>query len=232
MKPATDIAENLAKVKVRIAAAGEAAGRDPGAVTLVAVAKTFPSEKITPALEAGHRDFGENRVQEAIDKWPGLKEAFPAARLHLIGPLQRNKVRRAVALFDVIETVDRLKLARSLAAEIDRSGLRPDCLIQVNTGEEPQKAGVLPTEADALIGACRDELGLPLKGLMCIPPIGEEVSLHFALLGEISRRNGLGVLSMGMSADFEAAVTFGATHVRLGTAVFGPRPPFKEAGSD
>ncbi len=231
MKPGTDIAENLAKVKARIAGAAEAAGRDPGAVTLVAVGKAFPPETIKPALEAGHRDFGENRVQEAIDKWPGLKEAFANARLRLIGPLQRNKVRRAVALFDVIETVDRLKLARGLAAEMDRSGLRPDCLVQVNTGEEPQKAGVLPREADALIGACGDELGPPLKGLMCIPPIGEEASLHFALLREIARRNGLGDLSMGMSADFEVAVAFGATHVRLGTAVFGPRPPFNAAGS-
>ncbi len=217
------LAANLAAVEGRIAGAAEAAGRSPAAVTLVAVTKTHPPARVRMALDAGHRAFGENRVQEALDKWPRLKEAYPDARLHLIGPLQTNKVRHAVPLCDVIETVDRPKLARALAKEMDKTGRRPDCLVQVNTGEEPQKAGVLPERADALIAACRDEFALPLRGLMCIPPFDEEPSLHFALLREIARRNGLGELSMGMSDDFEIAVRFGATQVRVGTAIFGPR---------
>ena len=223
MEPETDIAANLAGVKERIAEA--AADRPPGGVTLVAVGKAHSAERVHAALEAGHRVFGENRVQEAEEKWPDLKAAFPEARLHLIGPLQSNKVLRAVALFDVIESVDRPKLARALAKAMETTGHRPDCLIQINTGEEPQKAGVPPEDADAFIGVCRDGLTLPVRGLMCIPPIDEEPSLHFALLRGIARRNGLEDLSMGMSADFEIAIRFGATLVRVGTAIFGPRPP-------
>jgi hypothetical protein len=219
-----DIAANLAAVKARIAEAAEAAGRDAASVTLVAVGKAHPAATVQGALAAGQRVFGENRVQEALDKWPPLKEEFPDAILHLIGPLQRNKVNRAVALVDVIETIDRRRLAAAVAREIEATGRRPDCFVQVNTGEEPQKAGVAPEEADALIAACRDEYGLPLRGLMCIPPLDEEPSLHFALLRRIAERNGLADLSMGMTADFEVAIRFGATHVRVGTAIFGPRP--------
>jgi PLP dependent protein len=168
--------------------------------------------------------FGENRVQEAAAKWPALRQAAPNLQLHLIGPLQTNKVRDAVALFDVIETVDRPKLAHALVEEMKRTGRRPTCFIQVNTGEEPQKAGVLPEATDAFVGLCRDEFGLPVAGLMCIPPVDEEPALHFALLAEIARRNQLKALSMGMSADFETAIRLGATHVRVGTAIFGERP--------
>jgi len=225
LAPETDIAENLAAVKARIAEAAEAAGRSPDEVTLVAVGKAHPAGHVRRALEAGHRVFGENRVDEAEAKWPELRAAFADVRLHLIGPLQRNKVRRALDLFDAIESVDRPRLARALAEEMERGGHRPDCFIQVNTGEEPQKSGVHPADADDFIGACRD-LGLPLRGLMCIPPQDDEPSLHFALLREIARRNGLADLSMGMTADFDVAVRFGATHVRVGTALFGPRPPF------
>ncbi|MDP6786622.1 MAG: YggS family pyridoxal phosphate-dependent enzyme [Rhodospirillales bacterium] len=219
------IARNLAAVNAQVAEATKEAGRAAGSVGLVAVTKTHPASVIRHAIAAGHRVFGENRVQEALDKWPPLKEEFPDVSVHLIGPLQRNKVRPAVALFDAIETVDRPRLARALADEMERSGRRPDCFIQINTGEEAQKAGVFPAEADAFIAACRDDHGLATRGLMCIPPIDEEPSLHFALLGEIARRNGLGELSMGMSADFETAIRFGATLVRVGTAIFGPRPP-------
>ena len=207
----------------RIAAAEAAAGRRAGSVELVAVGKTHKAEIVRQAIDAGHRVFGENRVQEAKVKWPALRDAAPGAALHLIGPLQTNKVRDAVALFDAIETVDRPKLAAALAREMDRSGRRPSCLVEVNTGVEAQKAGIHPAEADQFIAACRDEHGLPVDGLMCIPPAGEEPALHFALLAEIARRNGLARLSMGMTADFETAIRFGATHVRLGTAVFGPR---------
>lgn len=219
-----DIAGNLRAVQAEIAAAEKAGDRAPGSVTLVAVGKAHPAARSHAALAAGHRVFGENRVQEAEGKWPTLKEAFPDTQLHLIGPLQTNKVRQAMALFDVFETVDREKLARALAKEMDRSGRRPDCLIQVNTGNEPQKAGVAPERADAFIAQCRDEFDLPVKGLMCIPPVDDEPSLHFALLREIARRHGLSWLSMGMSADYEVAIAFGATHVRVGTAIFGQRP--------
>lgn len=219
-----DIAANLRAVEGEIAAAEQAGGRDPGSVTLVAVGKAHPAERSRAALAAGHRVFGENRVQEAEGKWPALKADFPDTQLHLIGPLQTNKVRQAMALFDVIETVDRPKLARALAAEMDRTGRRPDCLIQVNTGNEPQKAGVAPGVADGFIAQCRDEFALPVRGLMCIPPVGDEPSLHFALLREIAARHDLPWLSMGMSADYEIAVAFGATHVRVGTAIFGQRP--------
>lgn len=219
-----DIAANLAEVQARVAEAARAAGRDPAGVTLVAVGKTFPADRMLPALTAGQRAFGENRVQEAEDKWPALRARFPDIRLHLIGPLQSNKVRKAVEVFDVIETVDRPKLARALANVMAETGRRPDCFIQVNTGAEDQKAGVLPQDADAFIAQCRDDCALPVTGLMCIPPVDEEPSLHFQLLAEIARRNGLAQLSMGMSADYEVAVAFGATHVRVGSAIFGVRP--------
>ncbi len=220
---ASGVAARLAAVRRRIAAAEAAAGRPPGSVELVAVGKTHMAETVREAIDAGHRAFGENRVQEAMAKWPALRDAAPDAALHLIGPLQTNKARDAVALFDVIETVDRPKLAAALAREMDRAGRRPSCLVEVNTGAEPQKAGVHPAAADDFIAACRGEYGLKVDGLMCIPPAGEEPALHFALLAEIARRNGLARLSMGMTADFETAIRFGATHVRLGTAVFGPR---------
>ncbi len=217
------IADKLAEVKARIADAARAARRDPAEVTLVAVGKTHPAARIEAAHAAGQKIFGENRVQEAEAKFPDLKAAAPDLVLHLIGPLQTNKARVAVALFDVIETLDRPKLARVLAKEMAESGRRPACYIQVNTGAEPQKAGVPPAEADELIALARDELGLPLEGLMCIPPLDEEPALHFALLREIAKRNGLAKLSMGMSDDYETAIRFGATHVRVGTAIFGPR---------
>ena len=217
------IATNLAAVRSRIAAAATAAGRTPDSVNLVAVSKTHPAETIRDALAAGHRVFGENRVQGAQAKYPELRAAFPDLALHLIGPLQTNKVRDAVALFDVIESVDRPRLAEALAKEMERSGRRLSCLIEVNTGEEPQKTGIFPAEADDFIVECRDRLDLPIEGLMCVPPLDEEPALHFALLREIARRAGLSLLSMGMSADFEKAIRFGATHVRVGTAIFGAR---------
>ncbi len=219
-----DVADNLAAVKARIAAAARAAGRDPDSVTLVAVAKTHGPERIQPALVAGHRVFGENRVQEARAKWPALREHYPDLVLHLIGPLQTNKARDALALFDVIESVDRPRLAEALAREIERGGRRPRCFVQVNTGEEAQKAGVVPAEADTFIAACRDDYGLDVAGLMCIPPADEPPAPHFALLAKIAERHGLSGLSMGMSADFETAIRFGASHVRIGSAIFGARP--------
>jgi PLP dependent protein len=217
------IAANLAAVRGRIEAAARAAGRAPDSVKLVAVSKTHPMASVRAALAAGHRLFGENRVQEAQAKYPPLREEFPDLVLHLIGPLQTNKVRDAVAICDVIETVDRLRLAQALVREMERSERRLPCLIEVNTGEEPQKSGVLPAEADDFIIECRDRLGLPIEGLMCVPPLDDEPAPHFALLREIARRTGLGILSMGMSADFEKAIRFGATHVRIGTAIFGAR---------
>jgi PLP dependent protein len=218
-----NISANLAAVRERIAVAARGAGRVPDNVTLVAVSKTHPAATVRQALVAGHRVFGENRVQEAEAKYPGLREEFPDVALHLIGPLQSNKVRDALSIFDVIESVDRPRLAQVIAKEMDHSGRRPPCLIEVNTGEEPQKAGILPAEADGFVIECRDRLGLPVIGLMCVPPIDEEPALHFALLREIARRNELEVLSMGMSADYEKAIRFGATHVRVGTAIFGAR---------
>jgi hypothetical protein len=217
------IAANLAAVWERIAAAARAADRAPESVTLVAVSKTHPAASVRHALMAGHRVFGENRVQEAQAKYPELREEFPDLALHLIGPLQTNKVRDAVASFDVIESVDRLRLAQALYGEMESSGRRPRCLIEVNTGEEPQKAGIMPADADGFIIDCRERLELPIIGLMCVPPLEEEPAPHFALLREIARRNDLQVLSMGMSADFEKAIRFGATHVRVGTAIFGAR---------
>ena len=218
-----DAARRLAEVKERIAAACAEAGRDPADVTLIAVSKTFPGEAILPVLEAGQRHFGENRVQEARDKWPALKDRFDDVTLHLIGPLQTNKVKYAVRLFDVIHTVDRPKLAEALAREMEKRDRRLPVFVQVNTGKEPQKAGVMPEEADAFIRDCREVYQLNVVGLMCIPPVHEEPALHFALLEKIARRNGLQQLSMGMSNDFETAIRFGATHVRVGSAIFGPR---------
>ena len=217
------IGANLAAVQDRITAAARAAGRPADAVTLVAVSKTHPAAAVRAALLAGQRVFGENRVQEALAKYPALRREYPHLALHLIGPLQTNKVRDAVAQFDMIETVDRPHLAEVLAREMARAGRRVPCFIEVNTGEEPQKAGILPAAADAFIVLCRDRLQLPIEGLMCIPPEHEEPAPYFALLREIARRNGLEKLSMGMSADFETAIRFGATHVRVGTAIFGTR---------
>jgi pyridoxal phosphate enzyme (YggS family) len=222
---AARLAVNLAEVRARIEAATKTAGRPAGSVALVAVSKTQPAAAVREALVAGHRLFGENRVQEAQAKYPALRALFPDLGLHLIGPLQTNKVKDAVALFDVIETVDRPRLAAALAREMERSGRRLPCLIEVNTGEEPQKSGVMPQAADDFVRECREAMGLPIDGLMCVPPVDEEPAPHFALLREIARRNGLTVLSMGMSADFETAIRFGATHVRVGTAIFGARRP-------
>lgn len=221
----TDIAANLSAVQARIDDAAASVGRDPANISLIAVSKSHPGSAAAAALQAGHRVFGENRVQEAQEKWPPLKTDFPDAELHLIGPLQTNKSADAVALFDVIQTLDREKLARTLAREMDRLDRRPALMVQVNTGEEPQKAGILPLEADAFIEKCRTEFDLPVAGLMCIPPIDENPALHFALLADIAARNGISRLSMGMSADFETAVRLGATEVRVGTAIFGARPP-------
>lgn len=199
------------------------AGRARDSVTLVAVSKTFGADAILPALEAGQRVFGENRVQETAAKWPALKARFPDVALHLIGPLQSNKAKEAVALFDAIHAVDRSSLCAALAKEIARQGRHPTLFVQINTGAEPQKAGVLPQEADAFIAACRDVHGLTISGLMCIPPVEEPPSPHFALTAKIAQRNGLGLLSMGMSADFAEAIRLGATHVRIGSALFGQR---------
>ena len=220
---AAEIRTRLLLVEQEIALAARAADRAPASVKLVAVTKTVPIAVIEEAIAAGQRVFGENRVQEAHAKWPALKERHPDIELHLIGPLQSNKVREAVALFDVIETVDRPKLARALAEEISRAGKRPRLFVQVNTGEEPQKAGVLPAETDAFVALCRDDLGLSIEGLMCIPPLDEEPAMHFALLAKIAARLGIEELSMGMSGDFARAVQFGATYVRIGTAIFGAR---------
>ncbi len=219
------IAANLTEVRARIATAARAAGRDLAGIALVAVGKTHGADAIEAALDAGQRNFGENRVQEAQGKFPRLKTAHPDLVLHLIGPLQTNKVRDAVALFDVIETLDRPKLARALAKETAETGRQLEYFVQVNTGEEPQKAGVLPREADDFVAFAREELGLRVTGLMCIPPLDEEPALHFALLAGMAERNKLPHLSMGMSADFETAIRFGATHVRVGTAIFGAREP-------
>jgi PLP dependent protein len=218
----TDIAAALAEVRTRIAAAARAAGREPAAVSLVAVSKTHDAAAIERAIAAGQRCFGENRVQEAEAKYPALKARHPGLELHLIGPLQTNKAKEAVALFDVIETLDRPRLAEAVQREMARQHRQPRLFIQVNTGAEPQKAGVLPAEADGFIADCRQR-GLVVAGLMCIPPAAEEPALHFALLREIARRHGIAGLSMGMSGDFETAIRFGATHVRVGTAIFGTR---------
>lgn len=219
-----DAAGNLAAIRRRMAEAARQAGRQAGDVTLVAVSKTHDAQRVEALIEAGQAVFGENRVQEAAGKFPTLRLRHPALKLHLIGPLQSNKVKEAVALFDVIETVDRPKLAQALAQEMIRQGRRLPCFVQVNTGEEPQKAGIAPGGTDAFVALCRDELKLPVVGLMCIPPADEDPALHFALLAKLARRNGLDQLSMGMSGDFETAIRLGATHVRVGTALFGARP--------
>ncbi|CAN1569014.1 COG0325 Predicted enzyme with a TIM-barrel fold [Rhabdaerophilaceae bacterium] len=218
-----DVSVNLGKVRADIARAEADHGRQPGSALLVAVSKTMPLERIRPALLSGARVFGENRVQEAQQKWPALREEFKDISLHLIGPLQTNKVKEAVALFDVIQTLDREKLAGEIAKELARTGKPLTCFVQVNTGAEPQKAGVLPDDADSFIQRCRDIHNLTIAGLMCIPPADQPPSPHFALLGEIARRNHIALLSMGMSADFDAAIQLGATHVRIGSAIFGAR---------
>ncbi len=218
-----DAAARLAAVTGRIGAAAEAAGRDAASVRLVAVSKQQPEARIAGALEAGHRLFGENRVQEAEGRWPALKERYPDIALHLVGALQTNKVRAAARLFDAIETLDRPRLAAALAREFERTGRALPCFVQVNTGGEPQKGGVAPAALDSFLDECRAEYGLDVVGLMCIPPAEDLPGPHFAFLREAARRNGLAGLSMGMSADFETAIRFGATHVRIGSAVFGAR---------
>ena len=213
----------LTDVQTRITAAAEKAGRDPASVHLLAVSKVQPLERVEDILAAGHRVFGENRVQEAAGKWPDFRTRYPHVELHLIGPLQTNKVRQALDLFDAIHSVDREKLARKLADGFAETGRPLPCFLQVNTGEEDQKAGCLPADADGFIKTCREDLDLPVAGLMCIPPVDEEPSLHFALLKKIAERNDLTGLSMGMSGDFERAIALGATHIRVGSAVFGAR---------
>ena len=210
-------------VKTAIARSARDAGRAISSVTLVAVSKTHGAESILPVLEEGHRVFGENRVQESLGKWPDLKARFPDIELHLIGPLQSNKVKEAIALFDVIETVDRPSLAEALKKELAKTDRRPRLYVQVNTGDEPQKAGISPAEVDAFLNRCRDEWQLDITGLMCIPPADEPPSPHFGLLRKIAERHRLPTLSMGMSSDFDAAIQMGATHVRVGSAIFGVR---------
>lgn len=211
----------IVRAEIRKAALGNA--REPASVSLIAVSKTFPAEAVLPLLESGHRMFGENRVQEAKAKWPELRERFPDLELHLIGPLQSNKVREAVELFDSIHTIDRRKIAEALAREIARQGRKPRLFVEINTGSEGQKAGVLPQDAGGFIADCRKKYGLTIEGLMCIPPLEEAASPHFALLQKIAKRNAIPLLSMGMSADFASAIAFGATHVRVGSAIFGER---------
>ena len=213
---------SLQEISDRIAKAEAKAGRSAGSVKLIAVSKVQPNERVEAVLQQGHRCFGENRVQEAAGKWPGFKEKYSDVDLHLIGPLQTNKARQAMELCNAIHSVDRPKLAKTIARIAQEIGACPDLFIQVNTGEEDQKAGVLPADADAFIAECKG-LDLPVQGLMCIPPVAEEPSLHFALLAKIANRNGLEGLSMGMSSDFESAIALGATHVRVGSAIFGER---------
>jgi pyridoxal phosphate enzyme (YggS family) len=223
MENSTGAAERLAQIEARIGAAAREGGREAAGVTLIAVTKTYGAEAILPAIGAGQRSFGENRVQEAKAKWPPLRDAHPGIALHLIGPLQSNKVRDAVALFDAIHTVDRLKIAAALAEEMAARGRKPRLFIQVNTGDEPQKAGIAPRQAESLLSGCRDSLGLEIDGLMCIPPFAAPPEPHFELLAKLARDLGLASLSMGMSADYEAAIRCGATHVRVGSALFGAR---------
>jgi PLP dependent protein len=229
MKPETTtsltkpLPSGLATVGQDIARACKEARRDPATVQLIAVSKTFDASAIAPIIDAGQRVFGENRVQEAKAKWPELTTVYPAITLHLIGPLQSNKAKEAVALFDAIHSVDRPSICEALAKEINSQKKAPELFVQLNTGEEPQKAGVAPGEADAFLASCRDRYGLPISGLMCIPPVNEAPAPHFALTAKIAARNGLKNLSMGMSADFAVAIQFGATHVRVGSAIFGHR---------
>ena len=216
-------AQRLGDVRARIAAAARAVGRNPAEVALIAVSKTFGPDAIIPVIEAGQRIFGENRVQEAQGKWPALKGRWPDIELHLIGPLQSNKARDAVQLFDLIQTIDRPKIAKAVSREIAAVGRSPRLLVQVNTGEEPNKAGIAPTETADFARYCQMELGLHIEGLMCIPPVDEEPAIHFAFLAKLADQCGLSRLSMGMSADYETAVAFGATWVRVGSAIFGAR---------
>lgn len=218
------VAARLIEIQGQIARAERDHGREAGEVALVAVSKTMGPEHIRPALLAGQRVFGENRVQEARTKWPALREEFPGCELHLIGPLQTNKVGEAIALFDVIETLDRPRLAEALAQAAQRGQKLPRLYVQVNTGAEPQKAGILPADCDDFLALCREKHGLSIEGLMCIPPMDEPPSPHFALLARLASRQGIKILSMGMSADFDAAIQLGATHVRIGSAIFGARP--------
>lgn len=213
---------SLSQITTRVAEACIAAGRNPDDVTLIAVSKVQPNARVEAVLEEGHRTYGENKVQEAAGKWPDFRKTYPDAKVHLIGPLQSNKTRQAMQLFDAVHTLDRSKIVRKFADLAQEMGTCPDLFIQVNTGAEDQKAGVLPAETDALVAEAR-ALDLPLKGLMCIPPVEEEAALHFALLAKLAARNGLSGLSMGMSSDFEKAITFGATHIRVGSAIFGER---------
>jgi pyridoxal phosphate enzyme (YggS family) len=219
----SDSAANLSIILARIDAARKKAVAPAPSTTLIAVTKTHEADAIRPALEAGHRVFGENRVQEAMGKWPALREAYKGIALHLIGPLQSNKTREAVETFDAIHSLDRPKLAHALKAELEKQPKPMTMFVQVNTGEEPQKAGVAPRDTAAFVALCRDELRLPVKGLMCIPPNNENPAPHFALLQKLARENALELLSMGMSGDFESAIKFGATHVRVGSAIFGER---------
>ena len=224
MPMAANIAETLKTIRREIDQTAADWGREGADITLVAVGKVFPADRVEPALRAGHRTFGENKVREALEKWPDLKARYPGVRLHLIGPLQTNKVAKALRIFDVIETVDRPKLAKTIARLGSEMNVRVPCHVQVNTGEEPRKSGVVPAEADDFIKECRHAHGLDIRGVMCIPPVDEEPSPHFALLKTIADRNRLSNCSMGMSADYKVAVQFGATHVRVGSAIFGPRP--------
>ncbi len=217
------VAAGIAEVRAEIAAACREARRDPGSVTLIAVSKTFDAEAIEPVILAGQQVFGENRVQETKGKWPVLLERHPGLSLHLIGPLQSNKAKEAVAMFDAIHSVDRPSLCEALAKEIARQGRAPQLFVEINTGAEAQKAGILPEDADAFLRACKDTYGLTISGLMCIPPFDEAPAPHFALTAKIAARNGLTLLSMGMSADYRVAIQFGATHVRVGSAIFGAR---------
>jgi pyridoxal phosphate enzyme (YggS family) len=218
-----DVRANLRAIQDEIAAAARAVDRDPADVTLIGVAKKQPMDRLEAALAAGHQVFGENRVQEAHSKYPDLRPLYPDLELHLVGPLQSNKTHDAVALFDVIQTVDREKIARAIAKEMAEQGRRPRLFVQVNVGEEPQKAGIDPAATEDFVRWCRDDLGLTIDGLMCIPPLDEDPALYFALLAEMRERLGLASLSMGMSADYPTAIRLGATHVRVGSALFGPR---------
>ncbi|MEM8869879.1 MAG: YggS family pyridoxal phosphate-dependent enzyme [Pseudomonadota bacterium] len=213
---------SLQNVQTKVTAAARAAGRDPADIQLIAISKVQPTERVAAVLEQGHKLFGENRVQEAAGKWPGFRADYPEAQVHLVGPLQTNKTKQAMGLVQAIHTVDREKLARKIATEAQALGRCPELFIQVNTGEEEQKAGVAPSEVDAFVQTVTD-LDLPLSGLMCIPPIDDEPALHFALLGKLAARNGLSGLSMGMSGDYETAIALGATHIRVGSAIFGAR---------
>lgn len=214
---------HLCDVRNRIAAAAQGVKRETRDVTLIAVSKTFSANHVRPLLDAGHRDFGENRVQEAQGKWPELRAAYPGIKLHLIGPLQSNKAKEAVALFDVIHTIDREKIARAVADELAKQGRKLQLFVQVNTGEEPQKAGVMPRDTKAFVAMCCNQLKLGITGLMCIPPVDEEPAVHFAFLAKLAKECGVAGLSMGMSGDYETAIQFGATHVRVGSAIFGQR---------